>query len=516
MPRGTYPKTISYSDTSSGVEVPDERFSSASEVRGLCQTMIDADYSRGLMRSRVDNLVDGFPTYPKSLTASKGMGWFPRVNYLEADGLIRTMQTPLYDLVTEVDHCINLTLDIPKDKASNWQVQDWENKIEQHFTWLLFKPWRKSFNFHIPLSQREMLVHGIGAHVWPNDRWIPRTPRSGQILFPESASVDFQEDGEYFMLRDFVNGVNVYNFIRNEKSAKKKGWEPDNVLQGLANADKKNQKVRSTYNVEEYRRRWKNGDIGYWASSEVGLWLNWLFVKEYDEVDGKQYSLYCVDENFDVNTKKGNQGYYFKKRFTFDEWPLVIYNYDLGLGDIHSVRGLGWRMKDYFEVSNRVKNMMVAQVIVNSGPRILQTQPNIDPDKLKLMRHGWYSIYPYGVQEAVQQFPQLSNTGIALEQHLQQAMERNNQSSSSSVPEPRDRETKYSFMLRSNQRAQVSNGLQSFYESSLQQTFEMLFRRIINTPKGEAQYEKWRRCSRNVASRTVFPKKSLKRNTLAK
>ena len=94
MPRGDLPADISYSDSSTKPVLPDERFSNASEVRNLCRLMITADQRRANMRNRVDALVDGFPTYPKSLTASKGMSWFPRVNYLEADGLIRTMQTP--------------------------------------------------------------------------------------------------------------------------------------------------------------------------------------------------------------------------------------------------------------------------------------------------------------------------------------------------------------------------------------------------------------------------------------
>jgi hypothetical protein len=419
------------------------------------------------------------------------MGWFPRVNYLEADGLIRTMQTPLYDLVTEVDHCIELRLDITKVKGqavTDWQRQEWENTIQKNFTWLMFKPWRKSFNYHIPLSQREMLIHGIGAHVWPNDRWIPRTPRSGQILFPEEASVDFQEQGEYFMLRDFVTGVNAYNFIRNEKAAKARGWIPDNVWKSLANAMRKNQRTVAWAQVEELRRRYRNGDLGAWGTAQVGIWINWLFVKEYDAVGGKQYSLYGVDELTDVGTKDG--GYLFKKRFNFEEWPLVLYNYDLGQGDIHSVRGLGWRTKDFFELSNRVNNMMAVQILIGGFPMVKQTQPTIDPDKFKLMRLGALSMIPYGADFGTFQFPPLNNSGIAFQSHMRDTLEKNNQSAMAGTPEPKDRETKYSYMLRANQQAQVSNGLQSSYESSLQQTYEKLYRGVITTTNGSEPYQK--------------------------
>src|SRR4051812_31138310 len=108
--RGNLPLDVVDNDDGKPV-LPDERFSNANEVRELCGLMIAADERRSWMRSRVDALVNGFPTYPKSVTAAKGLSWFPRVNFLEAAGLIQAQSTPLFDLVNEVDHCIEIELD---------------------------------------------------------------------------------------------------------------------------------------------------------------------------------------------------------------------------------------------------------------------------------------------------------------------------------------------------------------------------------------------------------------------
>src|SRR6266550_1440190 len=129
MPRGDLPRTIAYSDRGKP-ELPPERFSSASEVRELCQLMIGADQRRAAMREKVDALVNGFPTYPKSVTATKGLGWFPRVNYREAEGLIQAQQTPLFDLVNEVPQCIEIELDNDVVKASSQEeLDDWQESI---------------------------------------------------------------------------------------------------------------------------------------------------------------------------------------------------------------------------------------------------------------------------------------------------------------------------------------------------------------------------------------------------
>lgn len=504
--RGDLPLTISVNDKGKA-ELPDERFENASQVRDVAQQMIKADDRRAMMRERVDALVNGYPTYPKSVTAAKGFGWFPRVNYRESEGLIQAQQTPLFDLISEVDQCIEIDLDI--DSANEQDKQDWQNSIAKNWTWLLFKKWRQSFNYHLPLSQREMLVHGMGAHVWPDkNKWIPRTPRSGQILFPEGCSLDFDQDGKYFMLRDFVPGEDVYGFIRNEKASTARGWEVANVWQTLAKAEKQNQKIRNASNTEELQRKARRGDIGYWSTSQVGLWLNWFFVKEYEG----GITLYCIEENITSGNKANkDKGFLFRKRFLFKEWKqvLVLFPYDIGNGDMTSVRGLGWRTKDFFELSNRVNNAMAVQVLLAAFPMVKQTQQGLDPEKLKLMRLGALNLLPYGVDPSMVQFPPLNNSGLALQGHLRNTLESNNQSLTGRAPEPKDRETKYSFMLRAHESASVTNGMQSLYESNYQRWQDTMYRRAISTPKGDLPYQKMVEEFRERCRRDSVPDEAL-------
>lgn len=506
--RGDLPLSV-VTDDRGKPQLPPERFSNSGEVRDLAQSMIQADNKRAWMRERVDALVSGFPTIPKYVTAAKGMAWLPRVNYRGLEGLIQSQQTPLFDLVTEVPRCIGIELDgdiVPHE--SNEQLADFEEKIDEHWTWLLFKRWRKSFNYHIPLSQREMLVHGLGAHVWPNKlTWVPRTPRSGQILFPESCSLDFVQDGKYFLLRDFVPGEDVYQFIRNEESAKARGWFPDNVWKTLVNAQKQNQSTTkgSSSDVEELQRKVRRGDYGYWASSQVGLWLNWMFVKEYQG----GVSLYCIEENIQCGNK--DKGYLFKKRFQWDDWNevLVLFPLDLGNGDIHSVRGYGWRTKDFYELMNRIDNAMAAQVLLSAFPMFKQMQPTLDQEKIRLMRGGAMNISPYGLEPTMWQFPPLANSGLALHKHLNEMLDTNNQAMSGSTPEPRDRETKYSFQVRAHDSASVTNGMQSLYESNYQQFQDTMYRRAINTPKGDLPYQKMVEEFREKCLKDKVPKEAL-------
>jgi hypothetical protein len=487
-------------------EIP-ERFKDYKEVMQCCQNMIDDDQQiRAPRRKRVDDLINGNRPIRQSFLETKKLKWFPNVNYLEARGLIETMATPLFDLVFETDHWVDIKLDV---KGTTIERESWENKIQNHLTWLMFTRWRRGSNYHIAMQQLQMLTHGLGAHIWPTKRWIPRTPRSGTILFPSNAPFNFDEDGEYFMVRDVLPANSLFQFIRNEKAAAKVGWKPDAVWKALANSTKASRGRSSQGDIEEVAREIRRGDIGWFTQSrQPVVYLNYLWCKE---IDTNMVSQYLVTES-----PSGDVGdYLFKKRNQSTEWPMVLFPYNIGNGDINSLQGLGDQTSVFFELSNRLKNAMAAQVMISMFPQIKQLQPDVDPDKLKLMRLGALSILPYGVEIAQTQFPPLNNGPIALTQELKRTMESNNQSMIGSTPEPKDRETALSFSMRSHDKARVSNGLQSLYESNLQQFDERIVRMVLDTPKGDLPHQKMAEEFRERCRKDGVPEAALKSRAIA-
>lgn len=452
-----------------------ERYKGHLQAQEDCNAMVAADRGRAWKRGRIDNVLNGNPLYPKSQLKKKGFGWMPRGNFLEMEGLVQAQATPLYDLVTEVDHCIEVTLDLPKNTQG--EVDNFEEKIQTHFTWLRHVRWRKSWNFHLGMQQHQFLVHGLGTHIKLDPKsWMIRTPRMGQILFPDNAPLDFNVEGERFMLRDFVPAHTAYNFVKNEKAAKAQGWNPKQVLKALAHGTANTKGMRAG-NTEDVLREMRQGDLGYTASRDAGFWINYLFVRE---LDTGKISQYAVCENYDPGD------YLFRKRNRFKDWDeiLSIFNFDIGDGTLHGVRGYGERTREFFEISNRLKNAMIAQVLIGAFPQIRQMQPNLDPDKLKLARFNALSILPYGVEPAVTQFAPLGNGPLALSDHLKQTLGQNNQSVTGATPEPKDRETATSFSMRSQDAARVGNGMQNLYESNLQKFDEQQYWGVVNTPRG--------------------------------
>lgn len=508
MARGDLPAGIVV-DEKGKASIPPERFANSNEVQELCGQMIDSDRRlRAPRRARVDGLINGNRPISQHKLDKRGLSFVANANFLEAEGFLQAQQTPLFDLTTEVDHVVELTLDSDRVKGSKDEIDGWENDIQIEYTWLVHTRWRKGFNFHVPMQQLQMLKHGLGTHVWPTNKWIPRTPRAGTILFPDNAPINFEEDGEYFCVRDFLPAHVLYGFIRNEKAAQTLGWKPDVVWKALAAANKSDNR-RGGNNIEETQRAMRNGDLGYSSQSrQAGVWLNYLY---YKEIDTQKISLSVVTETPIGEVKD----YLFKKRNMFDEWPLVLFNYDIGDGDINSLRGLGERTAVFFELSNRLKNAMASQVLISMFPMVKQMREDVDPDKLKLMVLGAMRMIPYGVEMQQLQFPALDRGPIALSQELRQTMDNNNQSMTGATPEPKDRETALSFSMRSQDKARVSNGLQSLYESNLQQLHDRMIRMVCDTSKGDQAYQKMAEEFRERCRKRGVPEAALKSTGIA-
>jgi hypothetical protein len=488
MAAGTLPRSISKPG-----EVP-ARFKDYTEVISVCSQMVQADNKRAGWRAEYEKLWGGNPTYSLKGLKDSGQSWRARANYRELEGVVSSEQTLDYDLETEVDSIIDIDLDF----GNGQEKRDWEDCIEQEFTWLIRQRW-DDYNFHIPFRIFQKLLHGMGTHIWPDvsGNWIPRTPRAGHVLFPDDCPFNFNEDGDYFMTRDFLPANVLYRKIANEKEAHEVGWRPDAVWRALAESSGKGYAGSGRgdgWRPDELVRSLRSGDIGYAATNQAGVWINTIFVREFET--GK-ISQYAVAEREEAG------GYLFEKRNRFDDFSdiLVTFPYDIGDGTMHGVKGLGPRLKVFFELSNRIKNAMADQVMLSAYPHFRQLQPGLDPDKLKLMRVGAMTIAPHGLEEIISKYPPLDNGPLALSRELGQTMRSNNRGSmGGSVVEQQDRMTAEEYAMRQQDANRLSNGSVSLQRSNLRKTYQKMLFAALKPTSSNAP---WAKMAREFQERLV-------------
>ncbi len=494
MPSGSIPATPSKPG-----EDP-ERFSSAAEVISLAAQLFGADQKRSVLRGQVISLYSGAPVYPLAKLQQMGQAWRARTNYRGLEGVISENCTLDYDVETQGEQIVCIYLDFGEGQ----QRKDWERIMADEFKWMFQKRW-KSFNYHIPKRQFNKNLHGLGIHIWPEDHtgnWIPRTPSSGEVLFPDDCPFNFTEEGDFFMLRDFVPSYKLRGYIRNKKEAEALGWNTEIAWKALTLLDK--QEGRNRYGnaqADWLARQYEQGDIGYWATRQSGVYINSVFVREYETGRVSQYS---TAEGLDLNK------YLYKKRNKYADWPIEIFPYDIGNGNIHSVKGLGDRTKDFFEMINRMKNAGVDQIMISAYPNMKQLIQNMDPDKMKLAKIGGLNWLPYGAEPQVIQFPDLEKGLLAMQQDLMQNMVQNNRSAGGQVQiEQKDRMTSEEYQMRSQDMNHLSTASMAMHKSRMDSFYNRIIQQCAK-PSGSKQEwaviaREWReRCMRRGVPMEAF------------
>ena len=478
MPAGSLPKTpIEAGD------VP-ERFSSASEIVQLTSQMVGADQKRAVYNSTLERLRSGEPVYPLEKLRQANQSWRARTNYRGLEGLISTENTLDYDLQTQGESLVDICLYFTGfNQPTSQQIQDWELTMEQEWGWLMMSRWSKGFNFHTCKRNDQKNLFGLGVHFWPDTtgNWIPRTPNRGEVLFPDNCPFNFDEEGDYFMTRDFMPSYVLYRKIENEREAHALGWDVPMVWKALTLLDKsQNRNTYGSLGAERLARALSQGDIGYYTTRQSGVWVNSVYCREYETGRVSQYS---VAEGLEL------KDYLYKKRNKYADWPIEIFPYDIGNGTIHSVKGLGARTKEFFEQENRLLNAGADQIMISSYPNMKQGIQNMDPDKMKLAKIGGMNWLPFGCEPSLIQFPDMRQGLLAYNDTLKKTMVNNNHGVGGSAEiEQQDRMTSREYADRSQDINHLSTGAVMMQKAHLDSFYNRMVRACA---KPSASKQEW-------------------------
>lgn len=481
--------------------LPSERFANASEVRDFANRLIHADQPRATQRQIVQGMIDGNRPVPQGVMNAQQQGWRANVNYREGEGQVSTQRTPYYDLAMESDPCITLEIDYGRGQ----QRTEWEEKVAAHADWL-FKGWEE-WDWHLQLQQSEMVVHGIGSHVFLSATdWRPKTFTMRHLLFPDRTLSCLGDNLEAFLVREPLKAHQLYGMIRNEKAARAVGWKPGAVKQAISKsaiewgAPKRN--------AEDFQAAMKNNDLGFGYTRSREIWLNHVFVREFEGGRNNMggVSHYIIQEN--------GADYLYSRRNRFDGIKNVVklFPYDIGSdGTVHSIRGLGVRIFPFIELSNRLKNHMVDQVLIGSGV-LLQNKGSADLTKMALTSVGPMKLLPPGVEPATYKFMDLSQGPIALTQHLQQTSDENNKVYRQSPSSGRTPRTAEEVQQNASDAAQLQKSAHNLYYRNLDGLYTEMLRRACNPnyttlqPGGERAVEFQRRCFRDGVPKEALAK----------
>lgn len=368
------------------------------DVRSACaifEGLRKADEQSSQNRARVDAMFDGANPYNQTSLNASGQGLKTNLNFGEAQNLLDISLSSYVDLYSSLERLVEVrgTMGEPSE------IKAKEDIVAEELTHLL-RSWPEFHSSYLRLCTT-FIKHGVGiAYFDTPDEWKFRVGGFADVLIPRQTPssenlIDVAVGRREYHLHE------LFGYIRNEGAAQKVGWDVEEVKRVLLkNASSRGRTDRHYDDWEVLQKELKNNDIyeGY-QNPTVSVLHFWV-----RELDGTVSHYMCAE--------KSPKNFMYKKlsRYEKPEQAFVMFTYGVGSnGTYHSVRGLGHRIFNHIQTSNRLRCQMVDGAMLASAVMI-QPDSQRALDELGFTYYGAYAVLSPGVNLIEKAVPNLSNS----------------------------------------------------------------------------------------------------------
>ena len=375
---------------------PESRIRDVKAASSIYDTLRKADEKSSSSRARTDAMFDGATPYDQRVLHSTGQGARTNLNWGEAQRFLDVSMSAYVDLYSSLDSLVRVHL--TKGEPAN--RQEAEDIISEEFTSLL-REWPEFHPNYLRLCN-EFTKHGVGVTYFDDPTsWRFRVCGFGDFLIPRQTPAS-EELIEVACARRQYLLHELYAFIKNPEAAAKVGWDVEEVKRVISkNAKTTGRQGSHTYaDWESTQREMKNNDL-YTGLENTTVAIIHMWVREFD---GSVSLLMFAEET--------PKSFLFKKTHMFEkpEQAYILFAYGVGSnGTYHSVRGLGHRIFNHIQTSNRIRCQMVDSAMMG-GAVMIQPESQRALEDLSFTMYGPYSILSPNVKVIEKAAPNLSQT----------------------------------------------------------------------------------------------------------
>jgi hypothetical protein len=355
-------------------------------------------------------MLDGEPPYSPQQLKSLGQGYRANLNFGEAAAALETSLSAYSDLVNSVDRLAS----VKTSEGDPAQRVEWESIIAEEFHRTI-TDWDEFFYKQQMLSH-QFVSQGVGVAYFEDNRsWKWSVCGLKDFKVPRGTPACDTKVEVATIERHYLVGE-LYQFIENPKIATELGWNVEETRRAiLLSTD--NGTSSNSRDWERLQEELKNNDLMYsHARSKVVRCIHY-FVKEFDGT----ISHY-------IATRAGDSDdFLFQKpsRFKHANEAFVLFSYGIGTnGLLHSVRGLGYKLFPFIQLSNRMRNAIVDGAMLSSA-LMIQPATGEDVSNLSLMYNGPLSILPPGINVVDKTMPNLAGNVLPIVRDLEVVRQNN-------------------------------------------------------------------------------------------
>ena len=377
-------------------KAPESRLKDVKAANSIYDTLRKADEKSSSNRARTDAMFDGASPYDQRVLNSTGQGSRTNLNFGEAQRYLDTAMSAYVDLYSSLERLVNVKLKVGEPA----ERQEAEMVVAEELTQML-REWPEFHSNFLRLCS-EFTKHGVSVAYFDDPKdWKFRVCGFGDFLIPRQTPAS-EECIEVACARRQYLLHELYGFIKNEEAAANVGWSVEEVKRVIVkNARTTGRTGSNTYADWEYtQREMKNNDL-YTGLENTTVSVVHMWVREFD---GSVSLLMFAEES--------PKDFMFRKNSMFEkpEQAYVLFNYGVGTnGTYHSVRGLGHRIFNHVQTSNRIRCQMIDSAMMG-GAVMIQPESQRALEDLSFTMYGPYSILSPNVRVVEKAVPNLTNT----------------------------------------------------------------------------------------------------------
>lgn len=449
-------------------KAPKVRLKDAKSAYDLMVKLREADMTSAHGRRAVDEMIDGEPPVSPKLLKDLGQGHRFNLNFGEAYAQEEAALTAYVDLISSVDVTATMVLD---NREQNPDAYDQEQIIAEEYHRML-RSWSQ-YEFRVQALAQQFVRHGVGIGWWDHDISIFfQTGGLRDFLIPRMTPASEEEIEIAFSIRRYP-ASKLYSYIEDEATATAVGWKVDAVKEAIVRASsdyKKDTDLRAKW--EEFQARCKNNDLYLAWADAITVNVAHAWVKEFDGT----ISHYMADEKGQV------LDWLFEKRGRFEcvNQCFVTFTYGIGNGYYHGIRGLGYKMFNHVQASNRLRNQVLDSTFLASS---LLVQPGDADDvaNISLTHLGPLVALSPDTKISTTQFPSISAQVMPIVQDLSLQLSNNTGGYRIRAVEPTGQErTKFEVQAQLQHEGVLSTSAMNLFYIPWARLHKEVYRRAVS------------------------------------
>ena len=437
-------------------------------------TLRKADEKSAVNRARVDAMFDGAAPYNSGKLALSGQSLKTNLNFGEAQRILDVALSAYVDLYSSLERLV----DVKATAGERSEVGPKEEIVAEELTHL-FRNWPEFHSSYLRLCTT-FIKHGVGITYFDSaDDWRFKVGSFADMLIPRQTpateeSIDVAVGRRQYHLHE------LYAFIRNEKAAKAVGWDVDEVKRVMVKNVKHTGRTGSRNLIGEYeslQAEFKNNDIHTGIQNPtVDVLHFWV-----REIDGSISHYICAEDT--------PKQFMYKKPSRYDkpEQAYIMFTYGVGSnGTYHSVRGLGQRIFNHVQTSNRLRCQQIDGAMLSSAVMI-QPENQRSLDELQFTFYGAYAVMSPNVKIVEKAIPNLGTAVQPALQDLTQQLQLNTDTISSYGPQQGSPyRNQMQVVSDMDEATRISGATINLFYASWNRLLREMVRRVVRSKRQDA------------------------------